>query len=202
MAIDPSAPLPSADKTDLLPAVDQALIGLTGVENPSVRVDAFNCSSGPKDDGMEYERGYGYTVRMIFDNAQSRDKFMERPTLHEDANTIRQTSESMLQETFNLEGERDGDDYYASENTNEDTMINTLTSGTQGDIEAIEPELGAILKSTFPDSGIVGIKIEDVKGIDSMCYPSYGEPYADNAPVAEQTTVFNHAGPNPQRPGF
>jgi hypothetical protein len=107
----------------------------------------------------------------------------------------------MLQETFNLEGERDGDEYYKPENPDENTMVNTLTSGTQGDIEATEPELGAILKSTFPDSGIVGVKIDDVKSMDSMCYPSNGAPYADNGPASEQTLSLGRQG-RPQTLGL
>lgn len=202
MLIDPNITVPREDIIGQSPALDPANLGLPPDQSLSVRVNAFNCSYGPKDDGFLYERGYGYTVRMMFDSKDSVDKFMARPSLREDGNTIRHTAESMLQESFDIEGERDGDPVYDHENPDQDTMINTITSGTQGDIEATEPELEAILKGTFPDSGIVGVKIEDISPRDAMCYPSNGAPYADNAPAVDQSVTLGHLLPRQQGPGL
>lgn len=202
MSLNPNEQLPPQDRIGTRPSLDAAQLGLPPEASPSVRIDAFNCSIGPKNDGQLYDRGYGYNVRLMFDTKESRERFMARPTLQEDANTIRNTTESMLQESFDLEAERDSDAFYASENPDERTMINTLTSGTQNDIDATQPELGAILKQTFPDSGITGVHIEDIKPIDAMCYPSNGLPYADNGPAADQSLTLGQMLPRLQTPGL
>ncbi len=146
---------------------------ILGLEFPTVTIGGSNCSTGPHEDGSFYERRYQYGIQISFNDSAAKKAFLARPSLQEDATTIAKTVEGALQGTFDLEGERDFNGFYADESADEADMIASITSGTQADIDVtLEQDIEPVIMGTFPDAGIRDITITDISGRDALCYPA------------------------------
>lgn len=144
-----------------------------GLEFPHVTIRGINCAFGPKDDDYLYDRRFSYDIDIYFWDNATRDAFLSRPTLAEDAVTIAKTAEGALQSAFDEESNRDSNPEYADENPDEATMIAGITSGTQADIDhVLENEIKPIVTLTFFEAGIQDVRITDIRGHDTTCYPA------------------------------
>lgn len=147
---------------------------MLGLEFPTVTIGGSNCSTGPHEDGSFYDRRYTYGIQISFTNSAAKKAFLARPSLQEDAATIAKTVEGALQGTFDMEGERDFNGFYADESADEADMIADITRGTQEDIDVtLEQNIEPVVMGTFPAAGITNINITDIRGRDSLCSPDY-----------------------------
>ncbi len=163
-------------------------------EKWTLTIPASNCTEIAKSDGYYYERPFYYGVVVEFDDRATRDRFIEDPNARDNIHTIKRTVENVLQETLQLESDRDASGAYG--NPDNESLIRGINEGTNGDIGIAMPELEGALKSSYPDAGIKSITIDSLQGADNMC-PRLDGPYAGKQP--ESATP--HASIQTAQPG-
>jgi hypothetical protein len=146
-------------------------------EKWTLTLPASNCTEVAKSDGYYYERPFYYGVVVEFEDRLARDRFLEDPNARDNIHTIQRTVENGLQETLQLESDRDASGAYG--NPDDDSLVRGINEGTRGDLGVVLPELESVLKSAYPDAGIKSISIDDLQGADNMCARIEG-PYASN----------------------
>lgn len=141
-------------------------------------------------------RTFGYEVTLHFADEKTKDAFNKGPNIGNNAITIRRTAENMMQDTLQVENQRDINGYYGA--PDDPVLAETINEGTYGDIGIVQEELGAILQSTFPNSGITSVTIDNLTSREGFCPAPFDPSFADNM-TAPPPTVTAGNGLRPQQ---
>ncbi len=160
----------------LSPALREAL-GMPAEEFRLI-LPTGNCTRVPAEGSGEVDIPYNYNIVVKFDSRESRDEFISNPNMYHNRLSIEKLTESMMQETLNLENARDADKSYETGIPYDEKLIEGISANTIGDAGIVMQEVTAITKSTFPDAGIESVEIEDLRGRESSC------PYPGNWNIA------------------
>lgn len=189
--------LPSQPAENPFGALPREALGLESEQHIAV-IKGYNCTEAyisPDNDGNFYaaQRPYHYDIVLEFQDRESRQAFVKDRDVTDHVNTIMKTTESMMQETLQLENERDFDNGLKGADLNDPSIIEGINNeGTHGDIDYIEGELGAIFQSTFPDAGIASVKIQNISGADRQCGNPNDWNYAESTSPSLQTVNAAH----------